>query len=531
MKKSNIILLVILVASLTIGLWMACQDVLMLINKIVLDDSFYGFSIARSIANGHGVTYNGIDQTNGFQPLWVLMIVPIFMITSNIYLAVNLVLVLAAIINTLTVLLVYKFAQNVFGEKIALIAIVLYGLNPFVMFQTLSGIDVVLFTFLVIVTIYFYNKIEHKFDKKNLCVLGVLIGMTMLARMDGLLLFAAIWLYMLWKNKKHPLIAIKHGFIIGIVALLVVLPWFAWSYTTFGTIVQSSAIARYNMGHGIFPYADLKAPKTLAQTASMVMENFVRAAGSILNQLGIFNFGIDMLTIILFLFIVSTLMFSVKSLKRFTVPVIFVILLVLFYCLYMWGVQVRYMTPVIPMITILISAGLVSMFKKHAWLVQFILIVVLTIIAFNGLQQWDRGYFAWSGELYKDALWIRENIAPNESVGVFSSGIHTYFSNRRVVNLDGVLNFKAIKALEDRDIISYMKSENISVWVESVYFNHSVTNEYRKGRHIDIMKENIWYDFLGPDKDNLILIEQREGVYKHLRGYDMLVVFFKARVN
>jgi hypothetical protein len=128
-------------------------------------------------------------------------------------------------------------------------------------------------------------------------------------------------------------------------------------------------------------------------------------------------------------------------------------------------------------------------------------------------------------------LWIKENTGTTESVGVFSAGIPIYFSERRVVNLDGVVNFKAIEALENRNVIEYMKSENITLWFDSNYFNESFTENYLKGNDIDILKENIWADFLGPGNENLELINQRQDIYRHLRGFDMFVIFFKVKVN
>ena len=41
--------------------------------KPFIEDAWYGFSIARSIANGFGITIDQSQATNGFQPLQVLI--------------------------------------------------------------------------------------------------------------------------------------------------------------------------------------------------------------------------------------------------------------------------------------------------------------------------------------------------------------------------------------------------------------------------------------------------------------------------
>jgi hypothetical protein len=47
------------------------------------DDAFYYFGIAAHLAAGDGSTFNGIDLTNGYHPLWQGLLVPVFAISSD----------------------------------------------------------------------------------------------------------------------------------------------------------------------------------------------------------------------------------------------------------------------------------------------------------------------------------------------------------------------------------------------------------------------------------------------------------------
>jgi hypothetical protein len=47
------------------------------------DDAFYYFGVARHIAEGGGSTFNGIDPTNGYHPLWLLTLVPVFSLADS----------------------------------------------------------------------------------------------------------------------------------------------------------------------------------------------------------------------------------------------------------------------------------------------------------------------------------------------------------------------------------------------------------------------------------------------------------------
>ena len=42
------------------------------------DDAFIYFVIARNLAAGRGATFDGLQPTNGFHPLWALRLVPFF---------------------------------------------------------------------------------------------------------------------------------------------------------------------------------------------------------------------------------------------------------------------------------------------------------------------------------------------------------------------------------------------------------------------------------------------------------------------
>ena len=59
------------------------------------DDAFYYFEIARNIANGRNVTFDGETLTNGFHPLWVVFLTPLYWITDDPDLAVHLAFTIA----------------------------------------------------------------------------------------------------------------------------------------------------------------------------------------------------------------------------------------------------------------------------------------------------------------------------------------------------------------------------------------------------------------------------------------------------
>ena len=61
------------------GYLLANFNLLNLIRDVNNDDSFYYFQIARNLAAGQFSTFDGgITRTNGYHPLWMLLLTPFY---------------------------------------------------------------------------------------------------------------------------------------------------------------------------------------------------------------------------------------------------------------------------------------------------------------------------------------------------------------------------------------------------------------------------------------------------------------------
>ena len=47
------------------------------------DDAAYFYQIARNLVQGNGLTFDGINATNGFQPLWLYVLLPLAWVLQN----------------------------------------------------------------------------------------------------------------------------------------------------------------------------------------------------------------------------------------------------------------------------------------------------------------------------------------------------------------------------------------------------------------------------------------------------------------
>src|SRR3990172_4891049 len=77
------------------------------------DDSFYYFQVARNLAEGQGFTFDGLNPTNGFHPLWLFLITPLFLFAQfDPLLSLRLLLVVCALMSAGTAILLYLLLRR-----------------------------------------------------------------------------------------------------------------------------------------------------------------------------------------------------------------------------------------------------------------------------------------------------------------------------------------------------------------------------------------------------------------------------------
>ncbi len=522
MKKINkeLVILSIIIIGLIFRLFISWQKIETLLQKILIDDAFIAFSISRNIANGNGISFDGISLTNGFQPLWIFIIVSIFKIIKN-ELAINLVLTIASIIDTITIFLIYRIGEKIYGEKIGLLSSMVYSINPLFLFFTLNGIEVALTVFLINITILYFISIKN-FTNKKIIFLGLLLGITVLSRLDSIFLVFSICVILLWKVKKIDLI-IKNFFILGITIFLIASPWLMWNYINFGTFIPSSGKAVYNLGHMI---CDIK-HCNIYDITKILFRNFLTGIFSLTYYFGIINSNI--INIIFGLIILYFLFIGIKKYNIFlSVSFIYICLIFLFYSAYIWRLDLRYFTASSSLLLITLCNGIFTFAKKIKYkffILSFILSILLTNILINANYEWNRGYVPWQIMMYEGGLWVKNNTKTNIIIASFNSGLIGYYSERSNINLDGVINFEAIQAIEKNNITNYIKSKNVSYLLDTVL---DIRNE---NEDIDLWNINPWTKYMGEEfKSSLEIQKINIKEFEIVGRNKMKTAFFIAKV-
>jgi hypothetical protein len=255
-KLPHPLLLACCLIGLVIRLIIVWQPVDEVVHRVFIDDSFYYLNIARHIALGNGPTHDGINPTNGFQPLWVFLIVPIFWAIQDKLTAVKVVATLCALLSTITALPIYGISRHLISERVGLLNAFLWLFSPSVLRHSLNGMETGLYVFLVAITVWWYlysikieraetfNQWGNLFASRvyRFVIVGVLLGLTVLARIDGILLLVAIAADMWMAPYRRKILNEVFVMFMPIVALI--MGWLFFSLCTTGDLFPVSGKAK-----------------------------------------------------------------------------------------------------------------------------------------------------------------------------------------------------------------------------------------------------------------------------------------------
>ncbi len=173
-----------------------------LMNWYLTDDAFYYFKTAQNIAEGNGITFDGVAPTNGFHPLWMIICIPVFILARyDLFLPLRVLAAIQIFLNAASGYLLYLIFSEKISKTTAWAAAIFWMFFPPIHeLTTKLGLETGLNAFFLIAFIYFLSKLSWGKGSENyyqkifwvgLCGAGVL-----LSRLDNifLLIMAGVWL-------------------------------------------------------------------------------------------------------------------------------------------------------------------------------------------------------------------------------------------------------------------------------------------------------------------------------------------------
>lgn len=464
--------LAVIAAGIALRVILVSQDFGFILTNFVPDDAFYYFKIAQNVLSGNGSTFDGMNFTNGYHPLWLVLLLPIFGAFSAggtfdvapIYAALS--LAVAIDILTLVVLarIASRYAGNAWARAAALAA---WSLNPFVVYEILNGLETSVSLFLISLFFLLAVSWRDRLSVRSLAVLGVVGGLMVLARLDNVFYILA---FLAWALVAESGLRLKKVAVFCVTVALVASPWFVWNFAQSGMLFTSASVTATVVNHGLivqdhgpgFP----QKVKAAVYTTYFAMQDVLEKTG--MPEIFLVAMGMG-----LALILARRAKFEPKNVS------IEAFLFAGFALNFIANASIRwtYRNWYFIAFNIFAVAFLAWLLEKHSERMRAPLCAALMLIFVSSF------YIGWTrhlesresaqAEMLAATRWMNENLPEGSKIGVFNAGVQAYFSKHAVVNLDGLVNNEASSAMIEKRLWDYVRSEDIDYISDfDIYLNY-----------------------------------------------------------
>ncbi len=168
------------------------------------DDAYYYFKVAQNISEGHGSSFDGINLTNGYHPLWMLICIPIFSLARfDLILPLRIMLLVMAALSVATAILLFRLLKKQVGLPVAMLAAAFWGLNLEIhAIITQQGMETGIVAFSIVLLLYALQNFDKKpqvtaRDYLKLAFLGLLV---LFSRLDNIFLVLIVGAWVVFRR-------------------------------------------------------------------------------------------------------------------------------------------------------------------------------------------------------------------------------------------------------------------------------------------------------------------------------------------
>lgn len=204
MKRLNWFEILLIVVVMSISLYAALSDAQNLSMRwFIRDDAYYYFKVAQNISEGHGSTFDGINPTNGYHPLWLWINIPIFALARfDLILPLRVLLLVMSGLSVAAAILLYRLVGRVFHPAIGAAAAMYWVFSKDILTRVYQqGLETGIAAFFIVLFVYKLFEFERSWrtqpvSGRQLATLGVIAALVMFSRLDLVFLagMAGIWI-------------------------------------------------------------------------------------------------------------------------------------------------------------------------------------------------------------------------------------------------------------------------------------------------------------------------------------------------
>lgn len=479
-RRTRWIAALVLSGALVVRIALVCQPETPVEQGLYVDDAFIAHKIAQNIADGKGITQGG-RPTNGFQPLYVFLLVPM-QAFLDLHAATRASGVMNAVLSVLSAGLVFRVLSGHFGGRVGLIGLILCALSTPLARVSQNGLETTLAMTmaLLVLDLHVRSRRDGVASRPDSgVVLGGVLGLAVLARVDLLLLAVPVVVEQVWSRMRRGRAGSAAAMLVA--AVLVAGPWFLWSRVACGRLMPISGPATRTIAQlyadpdgptgdaAYFPLGEAPLSFYQAHLASAIQHIAGESPLSLpVRYLGKAPPWACLIWIGAWVIVAYLLHRGLRCgdprhgrLRRLLVDArpacIFCGLLVVGYACWCFGNwwMWRYMAPAAMLLVLPSALWVDAVLDAMAQRSRTVSAALSVVLAATYLAASIRGHAALfltppmnnEPRMYLDALDLRDRLEPEARIGTFESGILDYFLQREVINLDGKTNEAAHRAL------------------------------------------------------------------------------------
>ncbi|XOV69005.1 MAG: hypothetical protein ACFHU9_07420 [Fluviicola sp.] len=434
------------------------------------DDLYYYSQIAGHVASGDGFTFDGIHPTNGFQPLFLFLLVPLGKwMLHDWYASWVIVSLIVTVLCVLTSFQLRKWTQEMgWSEWLAVILPTIFILHPKILSVTFNGTEAALSFLMLTLTLRACTWMK---EKRRFWQAMVVFALFAITRMEFSLVLFFLAVYAMLQGQS-----MKKWLLVAIGPIVTFSSWMIVNFVAFGHPVPSSGQA--------------KAIHATWYKFSF-FEGFKGALGTIFCAESSLSFVIIGLTLI-------GLYITFRKRDK-----------------NLWGVLISlgFASIILMVLTLKTLHG----FRDWYFIPQFLLLLILVAHAFEWLTEGRKWYLllipASIGVLWGEAQLaprtfngpfiikscevVKKIVPKGEKVGVYNAGLPSACLGDRntVVNLDGVVNNSVLTPLRKEMLDIYAQDNEVRYVLDnkaSLLFFRDHSNLLSSPVHVFYDSSNVW---------------------------------------
>ncbi|HSA99610.1 MAG TPA: hypothetical protein VLE49_03090, partial [Anaerolineales bacterium] len=199
---------ILIVVVMSISLYAALSDAQNLSWRwFTRDDAYYYFKVAQNISEGHGSTFDGINPTNGYHPLWMLICIPIFALARfDLILPLRVLLLVMSGLSVATGILLYRLVGRIFAPAIGAMAALFWVFSRDVLNTVYqNGLESGIAAFFIVLLVYKLYDLElswrkNEVSRKQIIMLALIAVLAMFSRLDLVFLAGIVGLWVLFRG-------------------------------------------------------------------------------------------------------------------------------------------------------------------------------------------------------------------------------------------------------------------------------------------------------------------------------------------